>query len=75
MLITFEAGRRIGVARLARDPEGLTKGAGAAEGSASSGSTPPIRRWSMSAPACGTRYQLAEICMSEPFSVEGTCPA
>ena len=32
MLITFEAGRRIGVARLKRDPEGLTKGAGAAEG-------------------------------------------
>jgi hypothetical protein len=32
MLITFEVGRRIGVARLLRDPEGLTKGAGAAEG-------------------------------------------
>jgi hypothetical protein len=32
MLITFEIGRRIGVARLKRDPEGLTKGAGAAEG-------------------------------------------
>jgi len=32
MLITFEVGRRIGVARLKRDPEGLTKGAGAAEG-------------------------------------------
>lgn len=32
MLVTFEAGRRIGVARLRRDPEGLTKGAGAAEG-------------------------------------------
>lgn len=32
MLITFEFGRRIGVARLKRDPEGLTKGAGAAEG-------------------------------------------
>jgi hypothetical protein len=32
MLIALEAGRRIGVARLARDPEGLTKGAGAAEG-------------------------------------------
>jgi hypothetical protein len=31
-LITFEVGRRIGVARLRRDPEGLTKGAGAAEG-------------------------------------------
>jgi hypothetical protein len=32
MLITFDVGRRIGVARLKRDPEGLTKGAGAAEG-------------------------------------------
>jgi hypothetical protein len=32
MLATFEAGRRIGVARLRRDPEGLIKGAGAAEG-------------------------------------------
>src|SRR5678816_999292 len=32
MLITFEVGRRIGVARLKREPEGLTKGAGAAEG-------------------------------------------
>jgi hypothetical protein len=32
MLITFEVGRRIGVARLKRDPEGLTRGAGAAEG-------------------------------------------
>jgi len=32
MLITFEVGRRIGVARIKRDPEGLTKGAGAAEG-------------------------------------------
>jgi len=32
MLITFEVGRRIGVARLRSDPEGLTKGAGAAEG-------------------------------------------
>ena len=32
MLITFEVGRRIGIARLARDPDGLTKGAGAAEG-------------------------------------------
>jgi cytochrome b len=32
MLITFEAGRRIGVRRLATDPDGLTKGAGAAEG-------------------------------------------
>ncbi len=32
MLITFEVGRRIGVARLKRDPDGLTKGAGAAEG-------------------------------------------
>jgi hypothetical protein len=32
MLICFEIGRRVGVARLARDPEGLTKGAGAAEG-------------------------------------------
>jgi hypothetical protein len=32
MLVTNELGRRIGAARLARDPEGLTKGAGAAEG-------------------------------------------
>jgi hypothetical protein len=32
MLITCEVGRRIGVARLKRDPEGLAKGAGAAEG-------------------------------------------
>ncbi len=32
MLVCFETGRRVGVARLARDPEGLTKGAGAAEG-------------------------------------------
>jgi len=33
MLGAFALGRRIGIARLARDPEGLTKGAGAAEGS------------------------------------------
>lgn len=32
MLIAFEVGRRIGAARLVRDPDGLTKGAGAAEG-------------------------------------------
>jgi hypothetical protein len=32
MLVALEAGRRIGITRLARDPEGLTKGAGAAEG-------------------------------------------
>jgi len=32
MLACLEIGRRIGVARLARDPEGLTKGASAAEG-------------------------------------------
>jgi hypothetical protein len=32
MLLFTEAGRRIGVARLAHDPEGLAKGAGAAEG-------------------------------------------
>jgi len=32
MLITCEVGRRIGVGRLKRDPEGLAKGAGAAEG-------------------------------------------
>jgi len=32
MLMTFEIGRRVGVSRLAADPEGLTKGAGAAEG-------------------------------------------
>ncbi len=32
MMITSEIGRRIGVARLARDPDGLAKGAGAAEG-------------------------------------------
>ena len=31
MLILSEVGRRIGMARLARDSEGLTKGAGAAE--------------------------------------------
>ena len=31
MLLASEVGRRIGVARLARDPEGLAKGAGAAE--------------------------------------------
>jgi hypothetical protein len=32
MLATFEIGRRIGGARLVRDPDGLAKGAGAAEG-------------------------------------------
>jgi len=32
MLMTFEVGRRVGVKRLATDPDGLTKGAGAAEG-------------------------------------------
>jgi hypothetical protein len=32
MLISFEMGRRVGAARLAKDPDGLTKGAGAAEG-------------------------------------------
>lgn len=32
MLFTFEVGRRIGIARLRRDADGLTKGAGAAEG-------------------------------------------
>jgi hypothetical protein len=32
MLIFFELGRRVGSARLRSDPEGLTKGAGAAEG-------------------------------------------
>jgi hypothetical protein len=32
MLLFTEAGRRIGIARLAHDPEGLAKGAGAAEG-------------------------------------------
>ena len=32
MLIALEAGRRVGVARLAHDPDGLTKGAAAAEG-------------------------------------------
>jgi len=32
MLVCFEVGRRIGVRRLATDAEGLTKGAGAAEG-------------------------------------------
>jgi hypothetical protein len=32
MLLTFELGRRLGVARLRSDPDGLTKGAGAAEG-------------------------------------------
>jgi hypothetical protein len=32
MLATFEFGRRIGAARLTRHPDGLTKGAGAAEG-------------------------------------------
>ena len=32
MLVAFEVGRRIGAARLARDPGGLTKGVGAAEG-------------------------------------------
>jgi hypothetical protein len=31
MLVVAEVGRRIGVARLARDPKGLAKGAGAAE--------------------------------------------
>lgn len=31
MLVVSEVGRRIGVARLARDPKGLAKGAGAAE--------------------------------------------
>ena len=32
MLFFFEVGRRIGLARLASDPEGLAKGTGAAEG-------------------------------------------
>lgn len=32
MLVFFEVGRRFGLARLARDPEGLAKGTGAAEG-------------------------------------------
>ncbi len=32
MLILFEVGRRIGIARLARDPEGVANGAGAVEG-------------------------------------------
>jgi hypothetical protein len=32
MLIALEAGRRVGVARLAHDPDGLTKGTAAAEG-------------------------------------------
>ena len=32
MLLTFELGRRIGTAQLARDPDGLAKGVGAAEG-------------------------------------------
>jgi FtsH-binding integral membrane protein len=32
MLLTSEIGRRVGVKRLVNDPEGLTKGAGAAEG-------------------------------------------
>lgn len=32
MMATSEIGRRIGVARLAREPDGLAKGAGAAEG-------------------------------------------
>jgi len=32
MLVAFEVGRRFGLARLARDPEGLAKGTGAAEG-------------------------------------------
>src|SRR5688572_9591307 len=32
MLLTFELGRRIGGAQLARDPDGLAKGVGAAEG-------------------------------------------
>ena len=32
MLITFEIGRRVGVRRLAFDPDGLAKGAGAADG-------------------------------------------
>ncbi|HEU5134549.1 MAG TPA: hypothetical protein VFU13_05335 [Steroidobacteraceae bacterium] len=32
MLASFEIGRRVGVRRLATDPDGLTKGAGAAEG-------------------------------------------
>jgi hypothetical protein len=32
MLLTFELGRRIGTAQLAKDPDGLAKGVGAAEG-------------------------------------------
>jgi hypothetical protein len=32
MLVTFEVGRRIGAAQLAKDPDGLAKGVGAAEG-------------------------------------------
>ena len=32
MLATFEVGRRMGAARLAKDPDGLAKGVGAAEG-------------------------------------------
>jgi hypothetical protein len=32
MLVSFEIGRRVGVSHLAKNPEGLTKGSGAAEG-------------------------------------------
>ena len=32
MLVTFEIGRRVGAKRLASDPDGLTRGGGAAEG-------------------------------------------
>jgi hypothetical protein len=32
MLVTFEVGRRIGAGQLAKDPDGLAKGVGAAEG-------------------------------------------
>jgi len=32
MLVSFEVGRRVGVSHLAKNPEGLTKGSGAAEG-------------------------------------------
>jgi hypothetical protein len=34
MIIFLEVGRRIGMARLVRDPEGLMKGVGAVEGAA-----------------------------------------
>lgn len=80
MLATFELGRRIGVSRLARDPEGLTKGAGAAEGAvfallglllaftfSGAASRLEDRRWFINseANAIGTAYLRIDLLPSE----------